>query len=491
MTSSSNPYAAPNRFEVDASGMRSLNSDRKPWDLLKELVQNAWDEAPVATVCRVDIERRRPLETFVVVEDDGPGFTNPSDSYTLLGDTRKRGDPKKRGRFNMGEKEIISVALDAVIETVGYTIEFPRIGGRAISPNDRKKGTRIELTMPWTSDETEPLIERLRMFRPTDCALVINGEEVPKRDPVATRECTLPTVIQSGPGEPMRHTRRKTEIRIFDAPPERRGYDDRTGEDTGGWIYEMGIPIQPISAIYDIDVAQKVPMPPNRTTVRESYLKDIYAETLNAMSSRMTDDQFAETWARAAIENERRIEEGAARRYFNGKYGANALLTSSDADSNMRAAEAGRVIVNPRSMSERERAQARRVGMRTTHAEFGRTAPTPDMMNPVVMDEAKNEFAKWVKGLARRVGIPRASVSFVSVSNTGVAAMCTGNNRTDPILTFNVARLSEDFFRDRGREQYELVIHELAHAWQERRMEHGPSWGHACCEVAARLIAPE
>lgn len=125
------------RFAVSAEGLRQLHAGRPPWTLVKELIQNAWDEAPDATRCDVTIKPRRAGTTVVTVEDDGPGFAEISDAWTLMAETPKRADPTKRGRFNLGEKEIIAVARSARIETAGTTVSFPPSGGRSTAP-DRK-----------------------------------------------------------------------------------------------------------------------------------------------------------------------------------------------------------------------------------------------------------------------------------------------------------------------------------------------------------------
>lgn len=62
----------------------------------------------------------------------------------------------------------------------------------------------------------------------------------------------------------MTDTRRKTRIDILEQADE-----------NSAWIYEMGIPIQATTLPYDVDVQQKVPMPPNRNTVPAAYLQDI------------------------------------------------------------------------------------------------------------------------------------------------------------------------------------------------------------------------
>ena len=404
-----------------------MHAERHPWDLLKELIQNAWDEAPKATFCRINVRHPSENETVVTVEDDGSGFSNPADSYTLLGDTDKRRDPKKRGRFNMGEKEAISVALEATVETVGQSIHFPRIGGRVIDPNTRKRGTKITLVMPWPPETMSESIDRLMMFRPTDCDLFINRRKVKTREPIATRSCVLPTVLQDGPGEPLRRTKRRTDIHVLSIEKERKDTDPETGQSVGGWIFEMGIPIQPISAGYDVDVMQKVPMPPNRTTVPDSYLKDIYAELLNATAHLMEDGEFAQTWTRTAVENERRMEQKPLKTYFERKYGDKTLLTSSDANSNMKAAEGGYQLINPRSMSVPERKQARATGMKSSHELFGQKPATD--MTPIKSTDDMNRFAEWVVSLASAARIPDTTVQFISDPSSRLLACCAGNRR--------------------------------------------------------------
>ena len=236
------------RFAVSAQGLRQLHAGREPWTLVKELIQNAWDEAPRATRCDVTIAAGPDDTTVVTVEDDGPGFADISHAWTLMAETAKRADPKKRGRFNLGEKEIIAVALSAEIETAGTTVSFPAEGGRVTAPNTREKGTRVRVTMPWSQQEATELRDRLRRFRPTECGLTVDGEEVPRRTPLACREATLRTLILRGPGLPISDTKRRTSIDVL----------ERVDAETG-WIYEMGIPIQATTLPYDAAA-------PSRTT---------------------------------------------------------------------------------------------------------------------------------------------------------------------------------------------------------------------------------
>ena len=463
------------RFSISTLGMRELHVDREPWMLVKELVQNAWDEAPEATVCRVKIT---PGEhdgvTRVVVEDDGPGFSDITDSFTLMKPTAKRLDPTRRGRFNIGEKEIISVAIEAEIRTVGHTVVFPPEGGREVKSNRRKRGTVITALLPWTDEQATELVEVLKRFRPTDCGLEVNGEVVPRRAAVASRQTRLPTVLQSELGGPLRPTRRVTDIDVLDHVAET------------GWLYELGIPIQAVDALYDVDVAQKVPMPPNRDTVGKAYLQDIYAEMLNAAYSQLRGEDFAAQWVRTALEDDR-VTPAAVKAAVTGRYGEKVTIWSSDTDSNMRATEAGYEVLHPRSMSPEERKSLRERGEVRGALELfppsGKQAPREAEDSELTEDH--RAFAAWTVKLAAYAGLD-ATVEFVFDKQARYDACCTASTDT-PEVTYNLSRLEPGFFSERGPEQLALVIHELGHAHSRRAMEHGPKWGRSCTTVGAMI----
>ena len=459
------------RFSVSGEGLRQLNASRPPWSLVKELIQNAWAEAPEATRCDVTINPRPNGTTVLCVEDDGPGFAEISHAWTLMANTPKRTDPTKRGRFNLGEKEIISLALCATIETTGTTVAFPAEGGRHTTPNERRHGTLVTLTMPWSKEHAEALQAQLFRFRPTDCGLTINAREVARRPPLASREAQLRTLIQHGPGLPVTDTRRKTTIDILER-----------GEPDTAWIYEMGIPIQPTSLGFDVDVHQKVPMPPNRDTVSAGYLQDIMTETLNAMHDKMPGESFSETWVRTAVEN-KRIDDEAVRSVKQHRYGTRAVMWSSDTDANMRAAEAGYQVIHPKAMSEQERkVMTTKGGLRSAKHDFGRP---PENQTPDTANDIRTAFAKWIRKIGRVLGL-RVSVTFVSAPDGQFIAQCSMSPR-NPEVTINTSLCSDKWLAQRGVDQLELIIHELAHALSDTPMEHGPKWGDACANAGAQV----
>ena len=462
------------RLAVSTEGMREIHAARPAWSLVKELVQNAWDEAPAATVCKVGMRYWSRKSTLLVVEDDGPGFRDIRDAYTLMGPTYKRSDPAKRGRFNIGEKELVAVAVNGKIETVGTTIEFPKKGGRVITKNHRKSGTLVELVMPWDGSERRLVLDMLRRFQPpADCRLIVNDHEVERREPVAVRQVRLSTVLQDGPGQPMRPTRRLTNIEILEP------------QSGWGWIHEMGIPIQQTTMAYDVDIMQKVPMPPNRDTVSEAYLRDVASEVLNATHELMAGEEFAETWVRSAIEDER-IEEPAVRATIKHRYGDKVAIWSTDTDANMKAAEAGYQVLHPRSMSPEERENMKQLGgLESTMQVFGR-GDVAESEN-VEPNESQVAWADWVRSLGEQVGLD-VTVVFIKSPGASMVADCT-SNRKDPVIRFNLSKLFASWLDKRGPDQLALVIHEFGHALADTPMEHGPRWGEAACKAGAMLAA--
>ena len=462
----------PERFNVDTQGMRQLHENRHPEQLVKELIQNCFDED--ITTCRVRIQPAGISWIKLVVEDDGPGFSNIRDSYTLMGDTRKRLDPTARGRFNMGEKEVLSIAESAVIETPGHTVTFPPQGGRTIVKNRRTRGTIITAMMPWDEEKAARLEEKLGLIRPPeDIDYRVNNRKILRQKEITTHSAILDTVIQDGPGEPMRPTRRRTHIHVLEP------------QGGTGRILEMGIPIQEIEAPYDVDVMQKVPMPPNRDTVGENYLKKIYTELLNAMHGEMPEDRFSENWVRAGVESNG-VTEDAVRDVIHNRYGERVVTWSSQVDANMRATDAGYKVIHPRSLGQNELENMKaKGGLKSASDEFPRD-DDEDHTRQVEENEVREGFANWVRAVGM-MAQKRVTPIFIYNSHTKNVADCTMNTM-NPVMRFNTHFLDDKFFEDRGSRQLELIIHELGHSDMTGEMSHGPRWGEACARVGA-LIA--
>jgi len=79
-------------FEVSREGLRELQAGKSKDFVLREVVQNAWDEN--ISNCLVHIERCGSKLVEITVEDDSPeGFCDITHAFTLFAPTYKRKDP--------------------------------------------------------------------------------------------------------------------------------------------------------------------------------------------------------------------------------------------------------------------------------------------------------------------------------------------------------------------------------------------------------------
>ena len=468
------------RFAVSESGMRELNSSREPWDLVKELIQNAWDEVPYATECRVIVEPQPDgSTTLITVEDDGPGFSDISDAYTLMGHTNKRLDPTQRGRFNIGEKDVISVAIEAVIETAHKTVTFPRAGSRTVADSSRRKGTVVRILMPWNPDQSSELVDRLQRFRCTnECRLFVNDREVPPRPAAEIRNISLPTVKQDGPNQPMRTQQRTTDIHLIEPPA---GNGER-------WLYEMGIPVLTIACPWDVDVMQKIPMSQQRNAVSEAYLNRIYAESLNAGHQRLEQDEFGSQWVKRAIEHPQ-INPPALKATLKGRYGSDRVVFATlDGDANARADQAGYGVANLGGLSKKEiEAFRKHAGVKDSNEVFP-TPPPPCIDYEAEPDSNQANFADWVVKMSSHCNLD-ASVRYFDEPGNARLADCSAATMS-PTLRFNAARLGPEFFEPPygSIEHWDLLFHELGHALAVgSTTPHGEAWGDGVSKASAMI----
>ena len=467
-----------NRFEVSTEGMRGLHAGRPLWSLVKELVSNSWDED--VTLCTVTMRKTSTPEHSevieIIVEDDGAGFIDINDAFTIMAPTLKRINAVVRGRFNIGEKEILSVAEEGTVETVGTTIHFPREGGREITSNDRTKGTVVSaiIERPWTEyDET---IKALNEFLPpAHITYTVNGVVAEPRVSIGTTTGALQTVLASGIGQPIRYTTRKTAIDI---------YEPLNGT---GHIYEMGITIQPIDMPYDVDIQQKVPMPPNRDTVTNAYLQDVYAEVLTVVAKDLQKSEASEAWVQMGVEDQRTPDD-TVETVMKAKLGPNAVLHSTDTFANENAHDAGKDIIHPRTLSKKERQRFQDVGLVSSIVNYGlkekggglEIIPEPRITKDM---EAVAKYAEW---LGEKLLGFEITVRFISMKATDDRRIAQYGGRQ---LDFVSDRLGRKWFEMSDgvptQVQTSLIIHELAHEGYSKT-PHTGEYVHRIADLGAK-----
>ena len=347
--------ATTEMFTVDPQGLRELEEGRAVWRAPLELVSNVFDEARGYEGAGT-VQRARPTRCDIVIEpvpgsrahrymvsDDGAGFLDESDVYTLFGPTPKRSNAAVAGRFNAGEKQLIAVAKTAVVRTGWSTTSFSNDRRTVKKHRTPHTGTSVECVMRWTVAEAEEVVEAIKRCRPPQgLTVTLNGETLPD---VAEAHCTvrvsLPTTLLSDGHGSMRPTVRKTNVAVLTCPDE-----------TEPWLFELGVPVAPIGGEFrwGLDVGQKVPLPQSRDTVAQSWLdkcigRVIEAALLDGHDILSTEDADR-SYVKAALEHVQDPE--AVDKAVDSIHGEDAVRRSSDPVANFRAELAGHTLVSGR-----------------------------------------------------------------------------------------------------------------------------------------------
>ncbi len=259
-------------FEVDKNGLAKILERKGKGFVVFELIQNAWDEN--STKVEVDLEpiSSRPYATLIVTDDDPDGFQDLRHAYTLFAESQKKGNPEKRGLFNIGEKLVLSQCESATISSTSGTVAFDK-NGRHEKRMRRAVGSQFYGIIKMSRKEYASTIKMIqRLIPPAGIDTYINGVLLAGRTPVRTFEAKLSTVAANEDGI-LFNTVRKTTIEIHNVGPEEQAS-----------VYEMGIPIVETNDKYHYNVCQKVPLNMDRDNVTPSYLKALRVLCLNEIN---------------------------------------------------------------------------------------------------------------------------------------------------------------------------------------------------------------
>jgi hypothetical protein len=461
------------RFEVDLKGLAKLVEKRGWAWVIHELVQNGWDEDGVTEVRATLVPIAGRPEAILVVEDDAPeGFRDLAHSYTLFAESYKKGDPEKRGRFNLGEKLVLALAIDAEIMTTKGTITF-RGDERMESHRKSKKGSTITARFRMTHAECEEVARgACLLIPPAGITTTFNGELLEPRHPLAELEWTLPTEIADADGV-LRPSERKTIVRLY----EPRRHEKAT-------LYEKGIPVVETGDRWHLDVQQKIPLTMDRDNVRPSYLRAVRTFTLNAMHESLNDFEFNDPWVAQAVQD-KRVEVAAVASYVDAKYGKERVTADPmNPESVSRAQAAGFTVIQGGSESGATWEKIREGGLALP---AGQAFPMTVESTEKVLPESE-----WTPGIRNIVAYAKALASRLIDCDIGVtvvndsalsALACFGQRH----LTFNVGRLGWSWF-ERGvtDDVNRLLIHEFGH---DSSINHlSDDYYQALCNLGARMV---
>ncbi len=470
-------------FEVDKEGLAKLLERKGKEFVLYELIQNSWDTA--AKSVEVTLKPNggeyrgqaiRGYAELVVVDDHPDGWKDLAHAWTLFAESNKKGDAEKRGRFNLGEKLVLSLCRTARIETVTGGVAFDATG-RHTFRSKRTSGSSFTALVRMNQDELAAMTAAVfKLIPPPGVSTCFNGTNLPARTPLRRIEATLPTEIADADGI-LRRTARKTVVEVY-APNE--------GETPS--IYEMGIPVVETGDKWHYNIFQKVPLNADRDNVTPAYLREVRTLVLNEMYREVTKEDATESWVRDASEDED-VSPAAIEHVVTQRFGEKRVIFDpSDPEGTKLAVARGYTVIAPGSLSHDEWANVKR---HEAALPAGQVTPSPKPFPPdgkplkIVPFEKYSDGMKCVSDYAEELlekllGCP-VEVTIASEVTWPYSAVYGSGH-----LTFNLGRLGREWFDDGPCETVDrLLLHEGAHSYSS---DHLSSEFHdAICKLGAKL----
>jgi hypothetical protein len=467
-------------FSVDKQGLAGLLAARGREWVAFELIANSWDEPGVTRVeLTLEPAPGRRGRTRLTVEDDAPdGFLDLADAHRLFGSTRKRSDPKSRGRFNLGEKLVLAIADEAELVSTKGTVWFVADGTRRTSTaggHRRQRGSLFRATVHMTKPERGRTLARaMELIPPPGIETIVNGLQLPPRSPVReVRVDALPTVIEVDGS--MRRSARNAVVCL---------YEPRPGEVPS--IYEMGVPIVENGDRWHYDVDQKVPLTSDRDNVPPAFLRKLRTAVLNATADIVTAADTTATWVKEAIESAD-ADVDAVRAVITTRFGDKVVAADpSDREAEKAAVAHGYTVIHGGTFSRAAWASVRRAA---AVKPAGAVFPTPRVAfsadgTPPISEGEWTPRMRTVAAHARALCAhlldfePIVQYHRTLPSTTGGHCSAAWGGRT-LTLTTRVARAAS------AAELDALLLHEFAHHTEP---DHLSAAYHAeLCRLGARM----
>lgn len=467
--------SAKSWFEVDKAGLAKLIDGKGKVFLLHELVSNSWDTD--STLVEVSIEKipGTPRARLVVWDDHPEGFKNLSHAYTLFAASDKKAEAEKRGRFNLGEKLVLALCIEAKITTTTGTVSFTA-DGRESSKVHTDKGSVFEAVVRMTQEEfAEAVHEFRKVFPPNKCMTTFQGEDLPVRKPTAVLSATLPTVLGDGEGT-LRKTQRKTTVEIHPA---------LEGEVAS--IYEMGIPVVETGDKFHVNILQKVPLTMERDNVPPSFLKLIRALVVNEVHDKLDENDAKSLWVTQALGSDV-IEPEAVRSVVTTRFGQDVVVYDpSDRESNHKAAANDFQVVHGNSLPKEAWDNVRKAEAIKPAGQVFPTYTGSAPSSPVAEDELTTGH-KRVRKLAIDLAAKLCGIEITVRFFRGPQVSDMANyGRKDRIMGFNLSHLRDSFFDldNNFEEVIDLLIHELGHEYEPSHLSE--AYHKAITKMAGRI----
>src|SRR5512135_50355 len=487
-----------NWFDVDRKGLGKLIERRGGGDgwgsqgggkiaLLLELIANALDADGVTRVEVVlEPEQGVPHATVVVTDDSPGGFEDISHAWTLFAESSRKAYPNKRGRFDLGEKLVLALCVEASIISTKAAVMFDNRGRTSMKAR-RPRGTEFQGIARITRAELAEIKEGLkRILVPKGIALTVNGHPLPTRVPLKTVEATLATEISDDEGT-LRRSSRKTTVDIYEVLP---------GETA--MLYEMGMPVVETGDKFHVDVQQKVPLNMDRDNVTPAYLRDVRTLVVNAMHDQLDEADANATFVNEALADDQATPEAvktALDLKFTEKH---AIRDPNDPEANNNLIAQGYTLIHGSQLTKDQWDNVKKLPEETRPRPAGQIAPTKKaLFSPNGVDRwvprdkwtpAMRAVAAYSADVCRELTGSRVEVSILSDITESWGA-CYGSQG----LVFNLGRLGKDFFEECVTSDAmqptvrvnQLLIHEIGHHVESNHLDE--RYHEALCNLGAKL----
>jgi histidine kinase/DNA gyrase B/HSP90-like ATPase len=435
---------------VDKEGLRMTLERKGKAFAIYELLQNGFDEA--STKVSVTLTEPENGKSTLICVDDAPlGYADLSNAHTMFAQSKKKGDEKKRGRFNVGDKYVLALCDEATITSTTGRVIFNADHTRTHDKVRRKVGTEFRGELPLTNAEFAAMVAAVKQVIPP-IPTYFNGVLIPERKISHTFNVKLTTEIADANGI-SRSKLRETEVRLYRPLPDEKPM-----------LYEMGMPVVEMDCVYHVDVQQKVPLNIERDNVTPAYLKTIYTAVVNERVNELTPDEVAQPWVSTALGNKETIKPEAVKTIIHKRYGENPVLEDrKDKPSNREAASQGFTVVPIGALNNEERKTVIEIG---GMKKAGQVCPTADFSKIPDKVYTRDEYTPEMKAyetFIQQIGLillqRPVSVVFINDKRTNFQG-CFQPKAKDYEMTVNLA-----FHEVRDwTENYYLMLHEFSHS---------------------------
>lgn len=460
-------------FDIDRAGLAKILKRKGIEFAVFELIQNAWDEAGVTSVT---VTLRSTLTDpgyalLTVTDDSTDGFSDLRHAYTLFAESEKKANAEKRGRFNLGEKLVLSLCKWAKIVTTKGTILFDKAGRRE-SAAKIEHGTQFEALVRMSEKEVKHVLAQVKkLIQQPKIVTTINGEHLMWRATEKEFTAGLDTEIADNDGN-LKRGYRKTKIRCYAVLPDEKPM-----------IYEMGIPVVEHDCAYHVDVLQKVPLTLDRDNVTVGFLTQLRTAVFNNTHEDLEVEDVNHEWAQVAIESGK-ATPAAVTDYMEKRFGElRASYDPSDHEANNKAVASGYTLVHG-SMLTKGAWENVRAAAAITPA--GRIFPThSDNIVPgniIEPDDPMKAVADYTKRLGELLMGFEPTVRFTKQPSREIA--CYGSKT----ISFNVQNLGKRWF-DLATNRLaidDLIIHEFGHEYAANHLSE--NYNDALSRLAAKAM---